>query len=115
MQRCECGAPVWDGRTPTYLELIICDRCGRDNSRVPPLRWRISYALRRARKVRRIYGFGRMLRSFPSLWRLPREIEPHRSFAVRPRVTWSGWDPDREETSDGDPEKARRRIDAIYG
>lgn len=61
VQYCVCGSEVWSvvlaSEVPHYQEQIICVSCGIDNSRRPPLLWRLRFGRYRLRRRIRAYGF----------------------------------------------------------
>ncbi len=75
-----CGVTVWtalnEATLPNYTETITCHQCGTDNSRRPPLRWRLRYGRRMLRRYREVYGLrAAIAKGLLSFFRMPYELE----------------------------------------
>lgn len=92
-KHCLCGALVWDAPAPRYLpkvqELIICPKCGRDNSRRIPIWYALRFYWRRFWKRRRAYGIIGMWRAqYPvPFWEVRRKALPV-SHAAERIIVW---------------------------
>jgi len=76
----KCGAVVWSSlgapSKPHYLELILCPKCGRDNSVGPTFKQRFTIALKKLSRLRKVGERHWYLRHGP-LWYFKVERERH--------------------------------------